>query len=91
MEPPLKSRFPWIIPGPLQSRASNLTRPLAEAIRGFDSGFGLGFVVGPLARSATVWCKTFIFSSLPIRKVLVLPFAGGALAPLFRWFLFCFQ
>ena len=29
-----------------RSRASGLTRPLAEAIRGFDSGFGLGFVVG---------------------------------------------
>ena len=65
------------------SRASGLTRPSAEAIRGFDSGFGLGFVVGPLARSAAVWCKAFVFSSLPIRKVLVLPFAG-ALAPLFR-------
>ena len=35
-----------------RSRASGLTRLLAEAIRGFDSGFGLGFVVGPLARSA---------------------------------------
>ena len=33
-----------------RSRASGLTRPLAAAIRGFDSGFGLGFVVGPLAR-----------------------------------------
>ena len=33
-----------------------LTRPWAEAIRGFDSGFGLGFVVGPLARSASVRC-----------------------------------
>ena len=30
-----------------RSRASGLTRPLTEAIRGFDSGFGLGFVVGP--------------------------------------------
>ena len=29
-----------------RSRASGLTRPLAEAIRGFDSGFGLDFVVG---------------------------------------------
>ena len=28
-----------------RSRASGLTRPLAEAIR----GFGVGFVVGPLA------------------------------------------
>ena len=31
-----------------RSRASGLTRPLAEAIRGFDSGFGLGFVVVPV-------------------------------------------
>ena len=60
-----------------RSRASGLTRPLAEAIRGFDSGFGLGFVVGPLARSAAIWCKAFVFSSLPIRKVLVLPFREG--------------
>ena len=28
-----------------RSRASGLTRLSAEAIRGFDSGFGLGFVV----------------------------------------------
>ena len=65
-----------------RSRASGLTRPLAEAIRGFDSGFGLGFVVGPLARSAAVWRKVFVFSSLPIRKVLVFrearaPLLGG--------------
>ena len=60
-----------------RSRASGLTRPLAKAIRGFDSGFGVDFVVGPLARSAAVWCKAFVFSSLPIRKVLVLPFREG--------------
>ena len=60
-----------------RSRASGLTRPLAAAIRGFDSGFGLGFVVDPLARTAAVCRKSFVFSSLPIRKVLVLPFAGG--------------
>ena len=30
-----------------RSRASGLTRPSAEAIRGFDWGFWLGFVVGP--------------------------------------------
>ena len=65
-----------------RSRASGLTRSLAEAIRGFDSGFGLGFVVGPLGRSAAVWCKSFVFSSLPIRKVLVLPLAGGVSPPL---------
>ena len=45
-------------------------------------GFGLGFVGGPLARSAAVWYKAFVFSSLPIRKVLVLPFAGGVSPPL---------
>ena len=55
--------------------AGGLTRPLAAAIRGF--GFGLGFVVGPLARSAAVWCKAFVFSSLSIGKVLVLPFREG--------------
>ena len=65
-----------------RSRASGLTRLSAEAIRGFDSGFGLGFVVGPLARSAAVCRKSFVFSSLPIRKVLVLPFAGGVSPPL---------
>ena len=65
-----------------RSRASGLTRPLAEAIRGFDSGFGLGFVVGPLARSAAVWRKVFFFSSLRIRRVLVLCFAGGVSPPL---------
>ena len=36
----------------------------------------------PLARRAAVWRKSFVFSSLPIRKVLVLPFAGGASPPL---------
>ena len=61
-----------------RSRAGGLTRRWAEAIR----GFGLGFVVGPLARSAAVWRKMFVFSSLPIRKVLVLPFAGGVSPPL---------
>ena len=74
-----------------RSRASGLTRPWAEAIRGFDSGFGLGFVVGPLARSAAVWCKSFVLSSLPIRKVLVLPFRGGALAPLLGVLSFVFS
>ena len=53
-----------------RSCASGLTRPLAEAIR----GFGLGFVVGPLARSAAVCSKSFVFSFLPIRKGLILPF-----------------
>ena len=46
-----------------------------------DSGFGLGFVVDPLARSAVVWCKPFVFSSLPIRKVLVLVLVPGRFYP----------
>ena len=65
-----------------RSRASGLTRLSAEAIRGFDCGFGLGFVVGPLARSTVVFCKSFVFSFLPIRKVLALPLVGGASPPL---------
>ena len=60
-----------------RSRASGLTRPWAEAMRGFDSGFGLGFVVGSLASFAAVWCKYFVFSSLSIRKGLVLTFREG--------------
>ena len=28
-------------------------------------------------RSAAVWCKSFVLSFLPIRKVLVLPFREG--------------
>ena len=65
-----------------QTRPQEWTRLSAAAIRGFDSGFGLGFVVDPLARSTAVWCKSFVFSSLSIRKVLVLPFAGGVSPPL---------
>ena len=41
-----------------------------------------GFVADPLARSAAVWYKSVVFSSLPIRKFLVLPFAGGVSPPL---------
>ena len=61
-----------------RSRASGLTRPLAEAIR----GFGLGFVVVPFPPFRRVYRKSFVFSSLPIGKVLVFPFAGGASHPL---------
>ena len=67
---------------PRQTRPQEWTRLSAAAIRGFDSGFGLGFVVDPLARSAAVFRKSFVFSSLSIRKVLVLPFAGGVSPPL---------
>ena len=60
-----------------RSRASGLTRPLAEAIRGFDSGFGLGFVVGPLARSAAVWCKVFCFQFFTYKEGFCFAFCGG--------------
>ena len=55
-----------------RNRASGLTRLSAEAIRGF--GFGGG---DPLARRAAVCRKSFVFSSLPIRKGLILPFLEG--------------
>ena len=64
-----------------QTRPQEWTRLSAAAIRGFDSGFGLGFVVYPLVRFAAVFRKSFVFSSLPIRKVLVLHFAGGVSPP----------
>ena len=71
-----------------RSRVCGLTRLWAAAIRGFR----LGFVVDPLARSAAVLCKSFVLSSLPIRKALVfLFFWGGVSALRFRWFRFCFQ
>ena len=57
-------------------RASGLTRPLAEAIR------VLIWVLSRFPRSAAVCCKSFVFSFLPIRKVLVLSFAGGVSPPL---------
>ena len=47
-------------------------------------------VGGSLARSTAVCRKSFVFSFLPIRKVLVLPFAGGV-SPPFPVFFFCFQ
>ena len=42
----------------------------------------LVFVPGPLVRSAAVCNKAFVFSALPIRKVLVLDFAGASAPPL---------
>ena len=44
--------------------------------RRLSGEFGWGFVAGPLASSAAVWCKSFVFSLLPIRKgwVLILGF-----------------
>ena len=44
--------------------------------------FGVDFVVDPLARSAAVWYKSFVFSSLPIRKVLVCLLRGALALPL---------
>ena len=65
-----------------RSRASGLTRPLAEAIRGFDSGFGLGFVVGPLARSAAVWCKACCFQFFTYKEGFGFAFLrGGGVSP----------
>ena len=55
---------------------------------------GLGFVAGPLARSAAVCRKSFVFSSFQFftyKKGLSFAFCGGASALRFRWFLFCFQ
>ena len=52
------------------SRASGLTRLSAEAIRVFDFGF---LCRVRFARSA-VFRKSFVLSSLPIRKGLILPF-----------------
>ena len=63
-----------------------VTCPLAEAIRAF--GLGLSF---RFPRSAAVWRKLFVFSFLPVRKVLGLPFAGGALAPSSDGFSFVFS
>ena len=62
-----------------RSRASGLTRLSAAAIR----GFWVGFCCRPVSpRSAAVWRKSFVFRFLPIRKVLVLSFAGGVSPPL---------
>ena len=47
-----------------------------------DALFGLGFVVVAFPRSAAVCRKSCVSSSLPIRKVLVLSFAGGVSPPL---------
>ena len=43
-----------------------------------------------LPRSAVVCRKSRVFRFLSIRKVLVLPFAGGV-SPSLGWFFFCFQ
>ena len=50
-----------------RSRASGLTRLSAEAIRGF-------WLPRPLARRSAVCSKSVVFSSLPIRKGLILTF-----------------
>ena len=63
----------WAFPRP-PSPSVDVSRTTlsATAIRGFDSGFWVDFVVGPPVCSAAVWFKSFVFSFLPIRKVLVL-------------------
>ena len=58
------------------------TAPWPVPLLRLSGFFGLGFGVDPLARSAAVLYKSFVFSSLPIGKVLVLPFAGGVSPPL---------
>ena len=67
------------------SRAGGLTRLSAEAIRGF-SPWALLPIRLPDEQTPRqhpeIRRKSFVFSSLPIRKVLVLPFAGGVSPPL---------
>ena len=58
--------------GPEQSRARS-----GEAYGGGYPGVLILVLPGPLARSAAVCRKSFFFSSLPIRKGLILPFLEG--------------
>ena len=44
-----------------------------------------------LPRSAAVFRKSFVFSFLLYKEGFWFCFLRGASAPLFRWFLFCFQ
>ena len=67
-----------------RSRASGLTRPLAEAIW---VPVWVVWILSRFPRSAAVCRKSLVFSSLPIRKVLVLCFTGGV-SPSLGWFLF---
>ena len=60
-----------------RSRVSGLTRLSAEAIR----GFGVGFCRSVSHRSAAVFRKSFVFSLLPIGKVLVLTFLRARQRP----------
>ena len=60
----------------------------AESERARRGGTGLirvwvHFVVVTLARSAAVFSKVFVFSSLPIRKVLVLPLTEAKKSKIF--------
>ena len=58
--------------GPEQSRARS-----GEAYGGGYPGVLILVLPSPLARFAAVFRKSFVFSSLPIRKVLVLSFLEG--------------
>ena len=60
------------------SRASGLTCPLAEAIWVFDFGFLCRIRLPAAPRFAV---SLFFFSYLPIRKGLILLFAGGVSPP----------
>ena len=71
-----------------RSRASGLTRPLAEAIRVL---VWVVWILSRFPRSAAVCRKSWVFSSLPIRKVLGLCFAGGVSPPLPVGFSFVFS
>ena len=64
-----------------RSRASGLTRPLAEAIRGLILVLGWVLLSVRLPCSAAVWRKSFVLSLLPIRKVLVLSFLRARQRP----------
>ena len=76
-KPPKRARERLRRPSPRPVKEPVLLEGNSSRYRNpYSTGF-LGFVVGPLARSAAVWCKSFVLSSLPIRKVLVLNFAGG--------------
>ena len=59
-----------------RSRRQRLDSPLGCGYPGVSI---LVLLPGPLARSAAVFRKSFVFSFLPIRKVLVSLFAGGGL------------
>ena len=68
-----------------QRRFAFAAREIDSGAVRLDSPLGGGYpgvwiwvlVAGSLARCGAVLCKSFVFSYLPIRKVLVLPFWEG--------------